>query len=48
VCGDDRALIQKVENALVNAGLMTRDAVKEAAHKMSNVTLIEEQSSFYK
>jgi len=48
VCGDDRALIKKVENALVNAGLMTRDAVREAAHKMSNVMLIEEQSSFFK
>ena len=48
VCGNDRILVAKVENALVEAGLMQRDAVSALSVQLSASAQIHQQSGFYK
>ena len=48
VCGNDRILVGKVENALVEAGLMQRDDVSALSARLSASAQIHQQSDFYK
>ena len=47
VCGDDEALIQEVENALIDAGLLVKTPMDLLTEKMNVEAHIQQQSSFY-
>ena len=48
VCGSNRVLIAKVENAFVEAGLMNSDAISALTATLSSSAKITETSGFYK